>query len=212
MKDRATAKFDETIEMAMNLGVDPRHADQMVRGVVIAAHGTGKTVRVAVFAKGDKAEEAKAAGADIVGAEDLAEQIQGGQIDFDRCIATPDMMAAGRPARQGARPARPDAEPEARHGDARRRRGGQGRQGRRRSSSASRRPASSMPASARPASREDGAGRERPRVRRRGEPGQAVGRQGHLCEARVAQLDHGPRREARSVEPGRRAEGGAPAE
>lgn len=93
VKDRASAKFDETIEVAMNLGVDPRHADQMVRGVVELPNGTGRDVRVAVFAKGDKAEEAKKAGADIVGAEDLVEKVQGGEIDFDRCIATPDMMA-----------------------------------------------------------------------------------------------------------------------
>ena len=92
IKECATVKFDETVEIAMNLGVDPRHADQNVRGVVTLPHGTGKTVRVAVFAKGDKAEEAKSAGADIVGAEDLSEQIQGGKMDFDRCIATPDMM------------------------------------------------------------------------------------------------------------------------
>jgi large subunit ribosomal protein L1 len=92
IKSRATAKFDETIEVAMNLGVDPRHADQMVRGVVSLPSGTGRTVRVAVFAKGPKADEAKAAGADIVGAEDLAEQVQKGDINFDRCIATPDMM------------------------------------------------------------------------------------------------------------------------
>jgi large subunit ribosomal protein L1 len=91
-KANATAKFDETIEIALNLGVDPRHADQMVRGVVTLPAGTGKDVRVAVFAKGDKAEEAKKAGADVVGAEDLMETIQGGQIDFDRVIATPDMM------------------------------------------------------------------------------------------------------------------------
>ena len=86
-------KFDETIEIAMNLGVDPRHADQMVRGVVALPNGTGKSVRVAVFTKEDKADEARAAGADLVGAEDLAEDIQNGKIDFDRCIATPDMMA-----------------------------------------------------------------------------------------------------------------------
>jgi len=92
IKKAASAKFDETIEIAMNLGVDPRHADQMVRGVVQLPNGTGKTVRVAVFARGGKADEAKAAGADIVGAEDLMEQIQQGKIDFDRCIATPDMM------------------------------------------------------------------------------------------------------------------------
>src|SRR5687768_2742016 len=91
-KANATAKFDETIEIALNLGVDPRHADQMVRGVVTLPAGTGKTVRVAVFAKGDKADEATKAGADVVGAEDLMEAVQGGQINFDRVIATPDMM------------------------------------------------------------------------------------------------------------------------
>jgi large subunit ribosomal protein L1 len=92
VKSSATSKFDETVEIALNLGVDPRHADQMVRGVVSLPNGTGKTVRVAVFARGPKADEALAAGADIVGAEDLMEIIQGGTIDFDRCIATPDMM------------------------------------------------------------------------------------------------------------------------
>lgn len=92
VKGAASAKFDETVEIAMNLGVDPRHADQMVRGVVQLPNGTGKTVRVAVFARGAKADEAKAAGADIVGAEDLMETIQGGKIEFDRCIATPDLM------------------------------------------------------------------------------------------------------------------------
>ena len=93
VKDAKKAKFDETIEIAMNLGVDPRHADQMVRGVVALPHGSGKDATVAVFAKGDKAEEAKAAGADIVGAEDLAEKVQNGVIEFDRCVATPDMMS-----------------------------------------------------------------------------------------------------------------------
>ena len=93
IKSAATAKFDETVEISMNLGIDPRHADQNVRGVVQLPNGTGKTLRVAVFARGDKAKAAQAAGADIVGAEDLAEKVQGGAIEFDRCIATPDMMA-----------------------------------------------------------------------------------------------------------------------
>ena len=92
IKGNSNTKFDETIEIAMNLGIDPRHADQMVRGVIGLPNGTGKDVRVAVFARGPKAEEAQAAGADIVGAEDLMEIVQGGKIDFDRCIATPDMM------------------------------------------------------------------------------------------------------------------------
>src|SRR5919197_3508545 len=92
IKDRAKAKFDETIEIAMNLGVDPKHADQMVRGVVTLPNGTGRSVRVGVFARGPKADEAKAAGADVVGAEDLVEKVQGGAIDFDRVIATPDLM------------------------------------------------------------------------------------------------------------------------
>ncbi|MGV6872631.1 50S ribosomal protein L1 [Pseudochelatococcus sp. B33] len=92
IKERATAKFDETVEVALNLGVDPRHADQMVRGVCQLPNGSGRSVRVAVFARGPKAEEAKNAGAEVVGAEDLLEQIQGGNINFDRCIATPDLM------------------------------------------------------------------------------------------------------------------------
>ena len=92
IKERAKAKFDETVEIAMNLGVDPKHADQMVRGVVNLPNGTGRTLRVGVFARGVKADEAKAAGADVVGAEDLVEKVNAGQIDFDRCIATPDMM------------------------------------------------------------------------------------------------------------------------
>ena len=92
IKERAVAKFDESIEIAMNLGVDPRHSDQNVRNVVVLPNGTGRSVRVAVFAKGDKAEEAQGAGADLVGADDLAEKVTAGQIEFDRCIATPDMM------------------------------------------------------------------------------------------------------------------------
>jgi large subunit ribosomal protein L1 len=92
IKQAAAAKFDETVEIALNLGVDPRHADQMVRGTADLPHGTGKSVRVAVFARGDKAEEAKAAGADLVGAEDLAQAVQEGELNFDRCIATPDLM------------------------------------------------------------------------------------------------------------------------
>lgn len=93
VKQNARAKFDETVEISMNLGIDPRHADQNVRGMTSLPNGTGKTLRIAVFAKGAKAEEAKAAGADVVGAEDLAEAVQAGKMDFDRCIATPDMMA-----------------------------------------------------------------------------------------------------------------------
>jgi len=92
VKTNATAKFDETVELSINLGVDPKHADQMVRGVVNLPNGTGRTLRVAVFARGPKAEEARAAGADVVGAEDLVTQVQGGEINFDRCISTPDMM------------------------------------------------------------------------------------------------------------------------
>ena len=92
VKERATAKFDETVELALNLGVDPKHADQMVRGVVNLPNGTGRVLRVAVFARGAKADEAKAAGADVVGAEDLVATVNGGEINFDRCIATPDMM------------------------------------------------------------------------------------------------------------------------
>ncbi len=93
VKENAKAKFDETVELAMNLGIDPRHADQMVRGMVSLPHGTGRTVRIGVFARGAKAEEALAAGADVVGAEDLAEKVQAGEINFDRCLATPDLMA-----------------------------------------------------------------------------------------------------------------------
>ena len=93
VKDNARAKFDETVEVSMNLGIDPRHADQMVRGLISLPNGTGKTLRIGVFARGPKAAEAQAAGADVVGADDLAERVQAGEISFDRCIATPDMMA-----------------------------------------------------------------------------------------------------------------------
>ena len=96
VKSNATAKFDETIELSMNLGIDPRHADQMVRGLIGLPHGTGKVLRIGVFARGPKAQEALDAGADVVGADDLAEKVQAGDIQFDRCIATPDMMALGR--------------------------------------------------------------------------------------------------------------------
>src|SRR5216683_2120795 len=102
VKERANSKFDETVEIAINLGVDPRHADQMVRGVVTLPNGTGRTLRVGVFARGAKAEEAKAAGADVVGAEDLVEKVQGGQIDFDRGIATMDVATAVKGAKGGS--------------------------------------------------------------------------------------------------------------
>ena len=131
VKGAASAKFDETIEIAMNLGVDPRHADQMVRGVVNLPNGTGKTVRVAVFARGPKADEAKAAGADIVGAEDLMETVPGGKIEFDRCIATPDMMPIVGRLGKILGPAQPDAEPQGRHRDDGRGDGRRSREGRR---------------------------------------------------------------------------------
>ena len=149
VKERAVAKFDETIEVALNLGVDPRHADQMVRGVANLPNGSGRTARVAVFARGDKAEEAKKAGADIVGAEDLVETVQKGEINFDRCIATPDMMPLVGRLGKILGPARPDAEPEGRHGDQRRDAGGARTPRAAPSSSASRRRASCRPASAR---------------------------------------------------------------
>ena len=130
VKERAKSKFDETIEIAMNLGVDPRHADQMVRGVVSLPNGTGRTLRVAVFARGAKADEARAAGADVVGAEDLVERVQGGNIDFDRCIATPDLMPLVGRLGKVLGPARHHAEPEGRHGDDGREGRGRRRQGR----------------------------------------------------------------------------------
>ncbi len=146
------AKFDETVELHLRLGVDPKHADQMVRGTVVLPNGLGSSKRVLVIASGDKQREAEEAGADFVGGEDAVQKIQGGWIDFDAVIATPDMMRSRRPARQGPRPARADAQPEDRHGD-------HGRQPRRsgkprpaRSSSAWTRPASSTLRSARPVS------------------------------------------------------------
>ncbi len=191
IKQGAKAKFDETVELALNLGVDPRHADQMVRGTVDLPHGTGRSVRVAVFAKGDKAEEATAAGADVVGAEDLAQSIQGGEINFDRCIATPDMMpVVGRLGRiLGPRGLMPNpklgtvtanvaqAVQAAKAGQvqfrvARRHRARWHRQG-----ELFRGPFAGQCAG----------------VRRRGQPGKAEWRQRHLSQAGGAQLDHGSR-------------------
>ena len=203
VKANATAKFDETLEIAMNLGVDPRHADQMVRGVVNLPNGTGKTVRVAVFARGAKADEATAAGADIVGAEDLMETIQGGKIDFDRAIATPDMMPiVGRLGKiLGPRNLMPNpkvgtvtmdvaqAVKNAKGGEVQFKvekagviHGGVGK-------------ASFEPAAA---------GRERQGLRAGGEPGEALGRQGHLPEEDRALLDHGAGRDRRRRQRGRR--------
>ena len=152
VKERATAKFDETVEVSMNLGVDPRHADQMVRGVCNLPNGSGRTVRVAVFARGAKADEARAAGADIVGAEDLVETRQRRHDRLRPLHRHPGHDAPRRPSRQGSGPARPDAEPEGRHGDAWTSPAPSRPPRAARSSSASRRPASSMPASARPRS------------------------------------------------------------
>ena len=130
-KTKISPKFDETVDLAVRLGVDPKHADQMVRGAVVLPHGTGKTKRVIVFAKGDKAKEAHEAGADFVGADDLVDKIQKENwLDFDAAVATPDMMGLGRPDRPRPRSARPDAEPEGRHRHLRRRQGGPRAQGR----------------------------------------------------------------------------------
>ena len=124
LKTFNTTKFDQTVEIAMRLGIDPKQADQIVRGSIVLPHGIGKSLRVVVFAKGDKIDEAKAAGADEVGGPELAEKIKGGWTDFDVCIAAPDMMGVGRPVGQGPRPPRPDAFAAGRHRHARR---GQGR-------------------------------------------------------------------------------------
>ena len=198
VKDRAKAKFDETVEVAMNLGVDPRHADQMVRGVCNLPNGSGRTVRVAVFARGGKADEAHAAGADVVGAEDLVERVQGGNDRLRPLHRHPGHDAARRPSRQGSGPARPDAEPEGRHGDDGRRRRRSRPPRAARSSSASRRPASCTAASARPRSTTRSSSRTSRRFRRCGRQGQAGGRQGHLHAARRDLLDHGAGRQGRS--------------
>ncbi len=199
IKERAKAKFDETVEVAMNLGVDPRHADQMVRGVCNLPNGSGRTVRVAVFARGAKADEAKAAGADIVGAEDLFEIVNGGKIDFDRCIATPDMMPlVGRLGKVlGPRGLMPNPKVGTVTMDVNGR--GRSRQGRR--GRVPRREGRHRPCRHRQGLvRRREARREHQGVRRRGLEGQADRRQGHLHPARRDLLDHGPGRQGRAVD------------
>ena len=207
VKARAKAKFDETIEVAMNLGVDPRHADQMVRGVCALPNGSGRKLRVAVFAKGAKAEEAKKAGADVVGAEDLVEQVQKGAIDFDRCIATPDMMPlVGRLGKVlGPRGLMPNPKVGTVTMDV-----GAGRaRGERRRGRVPRREGGDHPCRRRQGKlQRAGAGGEHPRLRRRGDEGKAVGRQGHVPEARRGDLDDGTWREDRAREPGWRRRSG----
>ncbi len=195
VKERAKAKFDETIEMAFNLGIDPKHADQNVRGVISLPHGTGKTVRVAVFAKGEKAEAAKKAGADIVGADDLAEKVQAGQMDFDRVIASPDMMVTvGKLGKVlGPRGLMPnpklgtvtndiaEAVKAAKGGQVEYRAQKEG----------------IVHAGVGKASFSEQAPRgEREGPDQRGQPGEARRRQGHLHEEGVAEFHHGPRPEA----------------
>ena len=190
LKERAVAKFDETIEVAMNLGVDPRHADQMVRGVVSLPNGTGRSARVAVFARGDKAEEAKAAGADVIGAEDLVTAVQGGTIDFDRCIATPDMMPlVGRLGKVlGPRGLMPNPKVGTVTNDVTL--GGQGRQGRRRR--VPRREGRHHPRRHRQGElRHLVAGGQYPGIHRCRAEGAADRCQGHVRSARRDHLDHG---------------------
>jgi len=183
VKERAVAKFDETIEVSMNLGVDPRHADQMVRGVVNLPNGTGRTVRVAVFARGVKADEAKAAGADIVGAEELVEIVQSGKIEFDRCIATPDMMPlVGRLGKVlGPRGMMPNPKVGTVTmdvaGAVKASKGGKGWYRSRRHRQG--------------ILRCQGSGRKHPCLRRCGHQGEAGWRQGQLRQARCDLLDHG---------------------
>ena len=206
IKGGAKAKFDETIEVAMNLGVDPRHADQMVRGVCQLPHGSGRKLRVAVFAKGTKAEDAKKAGADVVGAEDLVEQVQKGVIDFDRCIATPDMMPlVGRLGKVlGPRGLMPNPKVGTVTADiAPAVRAAKGGAVEFRVEKAGPHPCRRRQSEFQRA----GARREHPRLRRRGDEGEALGRQGHILEAGRGHFDHGPGREDRASEPHRRRRG-----
>ena len=199
VKERAKAKFDETIEIAMNLGVDPRHADQMVRGVVNLPNGSGRSVRVGVFARGAKADEAKAAGADVVGAEDLVEKVQGGTIDFDRCIATPDLMPlVGRLGKVlGPRGLMPNPKVGTVTmdvtGAVKGAKGG--------SVEFRVEKAGIVQAGVGKASFSRGkAGAEHQGVRRRGAEGEAAGRQGHYHQPGGGVLDHGAGREGRAAD------------
>ena len=204
VKERAKAKFDETIEVAMNLGVDPRHADQMVRGVVNLPNGSGRSVRVAVFARGAKADEARAAGADVVGAEDLVEKVQGGNIDFDRCIATPDLMPlVGRLGKVlGPRGMMPNPKVGTVTMDVTSAvQGRQGRLGRIPGREGRHRPGRHRQGLVRCRQ----AGAEHQGIRRRGAEGEARGRQGHLHQPGRDLLDHGARREGRAGVPVRAA-------
>ena len=206
VKARATAKFDETIEIAINLGVDPRHADQMVRGVVALPNGTGRNQRVAVFAKGAKADEAKAAGADIVGADDLAEKVQKGEIDFDRCIATPDMMGVvGRLGKVlGPRGLMPNPKVGTVTMDV----AGAVKDAKGGAVEFRVEKAGIVQAGVGKASfGEAGAGRERAHLRRQRREGQAARRKRHISEEDFVELDDGPGREDRARQ--RRRAGGS---